>query len=255
MRIAVPGGELHCTEAGSGPPLLLLHGLGGPATFDLVVPLLARTHRVLVPDLAGFGASTRRGPASVAAWAQDTAALLAAVDAVPASVVGQSLGGMVAQVLAAREAGSVRRLVLANTFVDSAPDRVAGLHQRAAAARSQGMPALADSLAPAAFAHRQPPPPDAVRIYADATRAIDPEGFAQACEALAAASTRDLLAAITCPTLVISGSADRASPPEMAAALLAGIAGSTAAVLEGCGHLSPLEEPRRFAELVQRFVA
>src|SRR5689334_8517196 len=99
--------RLRVFEAGSGPTIALLHGLGGAASnWALVAPALARRSRVVVPDLPGHGGSSAL-PAPVETldpYADRVAALLAE----PAVVVGHSLGAVVALRLAARRPELVR---------------------------------------------------------------------------------------------------------------------------------------------------
>jgi pimeloyl-ACP methyl ester carboxylesterase len=100
---------------GSGPPILLVHGLGGTAAnWRLVAPALAARHRVLVPDLPGHGGSPPLvGASSLDPFAESLLALAAAEDAAPAPWVGHSLGGLVALRAAALQPEAVTGLVLA----------------------------------------------------------------------------------------------------------------------------------------------
>ena len=115
---------LHYEARGpGGAPIVLLHGLGSSsADWALQLPVLAARHRVLAPDLRAHGRSSRP-PArlTVDAMAGDVAALLAALDSPPAHVVGLSLGGCVALVLALDHPARVRSLTLVNTFARLAP--------------------------------------------------------------------------------------------------------------------------------------
>src|SRR6266545_1775846 len=87
---------------GSGPPLVLVHGLGGAAAnWTELAPLLARRHRLLVPDLPGHGGST-----ALPGVAEREGML-------PAPVVGHSLGGLIVLRLALSRPHDVRALVLA----------------------------------------------------------------------------------------------------------------------------------------------
>src|SRR6266511_2890273 len=100
---------------GSGPPLLLVHGLGGAASNWMeLAPLLAGRHRLLVPDLPGHGGSTALPAVSGLEPFADRVALVAEREGMlPAPVVGNSLGGMVVLRLALRRPGDVQAVVLA----------------------------------------------------------------------------------------------------------------------------------------------
>lgn len=116
--LGVEGAELYYEEHGSGPPLLLVHGTG--AYVDLWTPVLdglARSHRVISYDRRGFGRSSVTRRTRLADHAHDAAALLTALDAGPATVVGWSGGGVIALDLAASYPEQVSALVLAEAAV------------------------------------------------------------------------------------------------------------------------------------------
>jgi 3-oxoadipate enol-lactonase len=118
MPFATTGGvRLHYEDGGEGRPLLLIAGI--PAIVSDWLPVanaLRTTRRVIAYDNRGSGESdTPVGPYTTAELAEDAAALLDALGAVPADVFGISMGGMIAQELALRHPGSVRRLVLGCT--------------------------------------------------------------------------------------------------------------------------------------------
>jgi pimeloyl-ACP methyl ester carboxylesterase len=101
--------------AGEGPPLVLLHGLGGSSVnWALLAPRLAERHRVVLVDLPGHGRSAPLPAApGIGPYADRVALLLERLGLGAVVVVGHSLGGLVALRLAARHPGSVRGLVLA----------------------------------------------------------------------------------------------------------------------------------------------
>src|SRR5205823_3335682 len=109
------GGRIRYFVAGDGPPLLLVHGLGGSATnWCELAPLLAARRRVLVPDLPGHGRSAALPAVSGLEPFADRLALVAEREQMlPAAVVGHSLGGLVALRLAIRRPREVAALVLA----------------------------------------------------------------------------------------------------------------------------------------------
>jgi pimeloyl-ACP methyl ester carboxylesterase len=115
-KITVHGARIACVESGRGLPLLLLHGLGGSHDdWRLQLAPFAEHFRVIVPDLRGFGASERREPFTIQQHARDMVALLAALGAPRAHVVGLSMGGAVAIEMALAAPRAVGALVLANT--------------------------------------------------------------------------------------------------------------------------------------------
>lgn len=115
-EIAVNGARIALVEEGRGEPVLLLHGLGGSHDdWRLQRAPFAARHRVIIPDLRGFGASGRREPFTIQQHARDMLALAAALGIARAHVVGLSMGGAVAIEMALRRPAAVASLVLANT--------------------------------------------------------------------------------------------------------------------------------------------
>lgn len=115
-RLQVNGVRIAWTEAGRGQAILLLHGLGGSHDdWRLQLPEFAARHRVIAPDLRGFGASGRREPFTIQQHARDVLALLEALDIRRAHVVGLSMGGAVAIQMALLRPAAVASLVLVNT--------------------------------------------------------------------------------------------------------------------------------------------
>jgi pimeloyl-ACP methyl ester carboxylesterase len=110
------GSRIRYFAAGSGPPLILVHGLGGAApNWRLLAPALAESHRVVVPELPGHGRSAPLAePAtSLDPFAEAMLAVAAAEDAVPAPWVGHSLGGLVSLRASLLRPDAVSAVVLA----------------------------------------------------------------------------------------------------------------------------------------------
>lgn len=116
-HIEVKGGRLSYLVAGAGPPIVLIHGLGGSASNWLeLIPLLAASHRVIAPDLPGHGGSEPLvAVAGLQSFADRVHSVMEHEGAVPAPVVGHSLGGLVALRLAFRRPEAVSALVLAGS--------------------------------------------------------------------------------------------------------------------------------------------
>jgi pimeloyl-ACP methyl ester carboxylesterase len=113
--VATPHGPIATAQAGSGPALLAVHGLGGTkASFLPTLALMSGTHRVIALDLPGFGDSVKplRAPYDARYFAAVLTDVLDALDIDRAHVVGNSMGGRIALELALTEPGRVDRLVL-----------------------------------------------------------------------------------------------------------------------------------------------
>ena len=117
MIALLPGGlELAYDEAGSGIPLLFIHGFPHNRTLWLGQLGGLPTHaRCLAPDLRGFGGSSVQAPYSIDQYADDLVAFLTALGIAHAVVCGLSMGGYVAFSMLRRHRERVRALVLADT--------------------------------------------------------------------------------------------------------------------------------------------
>ena len=113
-HVTVHGHRRAYVRAGSGPALLLLHGLGcDHTTWEPVIGALARTHTVIAPDLLGHGASDKpRADYSVGGYANGMRDLLTVLGIDSATVVGHSFGGGVAMQFAYQFPERTERLVL-----------------------------------------------------------------------------------------------------------------------------------------------
>jgi 3-oxoadipate enol-lactonase len=243
---------------GSGPPLLLLAGLGAKGTsFHPFLDVAAERYRVLTPDLRGSG---RAGPLAPGATLRDLAAevgeLLDALGVGPLPVVGRSMGGMVAQELALLAPGRLDVMVLASSTAYADP-HLAEIFRLLADMSRCGIPAelrhrasLLWALGPVAVAER-----DTVRAYLDARVRNDrPRDYAIQALACAAHDTRARLASVQIPTLVLAGSEDRFMPTRHALALARALPHAELRFIPGAGHLAYLEEPELFAEAVFEFL-
>jgi pimeloyl-ACP methyl ester carboxylesterase len=116
------GWRCHYLDEGSGPPLVLLHGLGSSARdWEFQFHVYSRTFRVIAPDLRGFGASQRKGPFRIEQFAADVWALLAQLGIDRFRLVGYSMGGAVALQMAVSQPGRIERLLISNSMPSFKP--------------------------------------------------------------------------------------------------------------------------------------
>jgi pimeloyl-ACP methyl ester carboxylesterase len=256
-----PAGPVHWAEAGAGPPVVLLHGLGGDIGFWAAEAADWQAQfRLLLIDLRGAG-STPPSPGghSIADLADDVAAVLDAAGVRAAHVVGFSMGGLVAQSFAVRHPARIDRLVLASTYAVMNPqarlflDAVLRTYED-----SRDAAQLYRLIFPWLFS---------VEFLADpANRALLPgadlelddqpmEDWRAAYLAQQRFDGRDQLGRIAAPALVVAGSEDRLVSLEDARALARGIPGADLAVLAGAGHLINVEQPDWFRATVGNFLA
>ncbi len=243
-----------------GAPAVLLHGIGGNRanrTDDL--PALATERDVLAPDLRGYGDSESHPhaapPLTFDDLVSDAARVLQAVDR-PAHVLGLSMGGLVAQALAARWPERVRSLALVAYRPRDAPvlpgERgEAFLRDRLGPIERGGTAALADSLV-AALAGPAASPGALAALRASILRLRVPDYLA----VLRARSQMGPVAdspSLRLPVLVMGGEADRLAPPEQMRALAAAIPGAVLHLFPGVGHLVNLEALDAFRATVTAF--
>jgi 3-oxoadipate enol-lactonase len=243
-------------RTGSGPPVVLLHCLGVDHRFWDFADGLADEFALLRYDLPGHGATpVPAAPYDIGDLSKQLAGLFRRHDLAHAHVVGISLGGLIAQHFAATWPGLVDRLVLIDTTPRYTDELRRMWAERAAIARKAGVAAMVDGLlqiwfTPEFVAANGP----AVRYVRTTLARTSGEGYALACEALAAADLRPLAPQIAAPTLVLCGADDIASFLDAARWLAGNIRGARLAWLPGARHASVLERPAQAVELMREFL-
>lgn len=235
------------------------HALGQDGSmWDLVANELAATCRVICPDTRGHGRSqSPTEPLSMTELAADAARLIDELaEGEPVIWVGLSLGGMIGQELAIRHPDKIKALVLANTTSTYTPEGREAIGQRIATVESHGLDAISTSAMARFFSEgfRQRQAATVSR-HQRLMEATDPEGYTACAAALCDADTSRKLGQIRVPTLVIAGSLDEGTPLEMSLALARGIPNAQLVTLQGCAHLSAVEQPHAFADVLGEFVA
>ncbi|HTW16659.1 MAG TPA: alpha/beta hydrolase [Nocardioides sp.] len=234
---------------GSGPPLVLLHPLGADARF--FEPLLEHVeHEAWTADVN----PTEARP-TLAEVAEGLAGELDAVLDGPAALVGVSLGGLVAQHLAAAHPALVSHLVLADTLVSYPAPMREMWAQRAADVRAHGTESILGATLATWYGADAAPPAELEQVCRQQVLATGPATYARACLALRDADTSTLLDRIQAPTLVLCG--DRDAPPFLSGStLLAERLAPDAGVtwLGGGHHAALLEQPQAAAVAITAHV-
>lgn len=262
-------------RAGTGPPLLLLHGVGNSAqTWAGVLDRLSGSHTVIAPDLLGHGASDKpRGDYSIAGYANGMRDLLAVLDVEQVTVVGHSFGGGIALQFAYQFPEMVQRLVLVGSG-GLGPDLSATLRM----ATVPGAEAVLGALAAVSGGLRT-----GLRVVEGAGSALGWKRMSDLAEAAdAILALRDVSArrafvrtlrgvvdahgqAVTAldrlylansvPMLVVWGSRDPIVPAAHAQALRSLVPTARVEVFEGAGHWPHLDDPDRFSAVLREFLA
>jgi len=248
-------GVVYFTERGSGPPLVLVHGLMvSGRMFEHVVVRFAERHRAVVPDLRGHGNSRCLPPPyTVEQLAADIARLLDHLGIESAAVLGYSQGGAVAQQFALDYPERCERLVLGCTYafnMATPRERIEGFFL-VNFVRMLGMRRMARLMGSQA---KQLGAESAAELLAELMAGQDRKLMVAASKAALAFDSRGRLADIKCPTLVIAASDDKAVPAHHAEMLHNGIPGSRLAVVEGAGHTLLWTHPDDFVRLTEDFL-
>jgi 3-oxoadipate enol-lactonase len=249
---------LNWVKEGNGPTVVLSHGLGCTlGMWDEVVALLKGEYTLLRYDHRGHGKSdVPVGPYTIDRLADDAAALIAAQTPGPVHFVGLSMGGMTAQALAANHPQHVKSIVIANSasWYDDAAQAL--WQTRIVTVRAKGVAAIADGALPrwftAAFLANAAGAARIARTRADLER-TDSAAYVACCEAIAGMDLRASNARIACPTLVIAGARDEATPPALSEKMVATISGAQLRSIDAA-HLSAVEQPEAFAALMREFL-
>jgi poly(3-hydroxyalkanoate) depolymerase len=258
--IDVDGVRLRTSIRGSGPPVLLITGLG--ASLDLAQPfereLTARGVQAIAFDAPGVGESTayplpRRMPGIV----RTIQAMLAALDYERVDVLGVSLGGVIAQQLAHQAPRRVRRLVLAATGpglggVPGSPRVLLAL----ATPRRYHQPDYYRTIAGRIYGGAARRDPDAL-LHGSLARFIEPpsmRAYLGQLYAITGWTSLPWLHTLRQPTLVLNGDDDPIVPPVNGRILARCIPNARLHVIRGAGHLFLLEQPAQMAALVTGFL-
>jgi pimeloyl-ACP methyl ester carboxylesterase len=254
----INGHRAEVEQTGSGPPVVLVHGLSGTLqAWDGVREPLAEHFRVVAYSLRGAGGSEAPpGPYSVPLLADDLEALIAQLGAGPAALVGHSLGGAVALLAAARRPDLVRCVVAAGVAVDPPEQIRAETATWATTVQTEGMQAVAPIMAvTGCSADFRAEHPERVEGFIAAISAARTDGFAGLANAVSTIDVEGELGAISAPVLFVSGEHDGICPPAENKRLAALVPGARSVTIRACGHELMLECADALVAAIHPFLA
>ena len=272
-KVSMHGHEMAYRGGGTGSPILLVHGIAGSCnTFDLVLPGLAKHHRVIAPDLLGHGQSSKpRGDYSLGAHAAGLRDLLELLEIPAVTIVGHSMGGGIAMQFAYQFPERCERLVLVcsgglgpevTPILRAATLPGSGMFL-AAPTRERAKRLYSTALSPLRKMGLKTPPsfqhilehaaclqdPDTRRAFVLTARSVlDLRG--QRIDA------RDrLYLAEAMPSLIVWGKRDRLIPVKHGIDAHKLLPGSRLEIFENGGHFPHRDDPERFTEVLLDFIA
>jgi pimeloyl-ACP methyl ester carboxylesterase len=238
----------------------MLHGIGGGhlAFAPQVESLASSGYRAVAWDMPGYGHSAPIEPYTFKGLAQSCIALIESLQCGDVTLLGHSMGGMVAQEVVARRPELVSKLILCGTSPSfGKPD---GDWQREFIAQrtapldaGKSMAQLAEVLVPQMVGPGSLP--EGVRLATHCMSLVPASTYRRALEALVTFDRRANLSHILAPTLLVAGEQDRNAPPAVMKKMADAILHSTYIEMRGIGHLQNLEAPEDFDGLLLNFLA
>ena len=247
-------GTVNAAVSGEGPALFLFHSLlSDRASFDAIAPRLSKTHRVIVPELPGFGGS-KAVSGGLAATADRMAEAVKEAGG-EAIVLGNGYGGFVALQMAIRHPDIASKFILADCGAAFSEQGRESFRTMAAVSKAKGLAAITDVAMRRLFAPEfQAAHPDLMRDRREAFLKTDPQVLQAACAQLAELDLRPELSKVKMPVLVLVGEHDEATPPPMSHELAALLPNARLKVLAGCAHVPQLQAPEVFLDAIADFL-
>ena len=260
QRATVGNIELAYIDRGSGPVILFVHGFPlDHSMWSEQIEALSARHRVVAPDLRGFGQSEGLDEkTTMQQFADDLAGLLDALRiAEPVNLCGLSMGGYVAWQFWEHHRGRLASLILCDTrAAGDTPEGALGRLALAETVLAEGALPVADSMLPKLFAPRSL---DSDPTYVESTKQVmestRPTTIAAALRGMAERPDMTAeLPAIELPALLLCGEHDVITPADEMRDVAKAMPDAMFRVIYGAGHMSPLERPERVNRLILEFL-
>ncbi|QQA43481.1 3-oxoadipate enol-lactonase [Pelagovum pacificum] len=256
-RVDRGGLSIHARISGSedanAPTVVFANSLGTDLRiWDDVVAHLPETLRIVRFDKRGHGlSSVPPAPYAMGALVTDAEAVCDELDVRDCVFVGLSIGGLIAQGLAVKRMDIVRAMVLSNTAAKIGTPSL--WEARIEAVKAHGMDNLADGVMERWFSRRFRESDD-LATWRQHLIDCPPEGYIGCCAAISGTDFYSSTASLRLPTLVIAGSEDKATPPDLVRETADLIPGARFELMRGSGHLPCIEHPQDYADLLTGFL-
>lgn len=244
-------GPIAYREAGAGPALLLMHGIGGSSkSWEEQYRAFADSHRVIGWDAPGFGGSEPAPEQTADCWADQAMGLLDRLGVETAVLLGHSMGGIIAPRVASRHPDRIEKLVLSGTragFVGGF-----GWEERlrefdTLSPEERGRTRAAGMAAPGAA-------PEVLALLAGIAGEVTREAFAGGVAVLNRTDNRDILQSLDLPALVLCGMQDGIAPPERGEEIASLLPDVRMTCFEGAGHAAYIETPGEYNARLAEFL-
>ncbi len=245
-------GPIAYREAGRGPALMLMHGIGGSSkTWEEQYRAFSGSHRVIGWDAPGFGGSDPAPEQTADRWADEAAGLLDRLGIETACLLGHSMGGIIAPRVASRHPGRIDKLILSGTragFVGALGFEERQREFDTLTPEERGRTRAATMAAPGA-------PADVLARLASIAGEVTREAFAGGVAVLNGTDNRDILRALDLPALVLCGKQDGIAPPERGEEIATLLGDVRITHFEGAGHAAYAEKPGEYNARLAEFLA
>jgi pimeloyl-ACP methyl ester carboxylesterase len=256
--VEVDGLRITYERAGTGPPLVLLHGYvgDGPTLWRRQLETLSDEFTVIAWDAPGAGQSSDPPESfGISGYADALAGFIQELGLASPHVAGLSFGGILALALYGRHPAIPATLTLASAYAGWAgslpPEVVTHRLEQAMVLAELSPDEFVGTLLPTMFSEGTPA--EAVDEFGESMRTFRPTGF-RALARASAESVREVLARVSVPTLLVYGGRDVRAPLPVAEDLHEAITGSTLVVLPDVGHVCNIEAPEAFNQAVRTFL-